>query len=86
MHYLELDRQPRVTGTATQVLGRNLEALVEAARKARDGAGDEYVSSEHLLLALAKDTRFGAGARRACGALGGAPAAGADGVPLRSQG
>jgi hypothetical protein len=104
-----IERQPRVSGTATQVLGRNLEALVDAARRARDEAGDEcvrdtrcacacacaalhvrtciasasqessltcfcallsvccsvrFVSSEHLLLALAKDTRFGSGSRR----------------------
>lgn len=83
-----IDRQPRVSGTATQVLGRNLEALVDAARKHRDAATDEcvrcavsallllafallcaaltaarrFVSSEHLLLALAKDARFGSGA------------------------
>ncbi len=36
-----IDRQPRVSGTATQVLGRNLEALVDAARKYRDAATDE---------------------------------------------
>ena len=85
-----IERQPRVSGTATQVLGRNLEALVDGARKQRDEAGDEcalapaaclvacdvlalhtdvaaapmrrFVSSEHLLLALAKDPRFGSGA------------------------
>ena len=36
-----IDRQPRVSGTATQVLGRNLEALVDNARKYRDAANDE---------------------------------------------
>ena len=36
-----IERQPRVSGTATQVLGRNLEALVDGARKFRDEAGDE---------------------------------------------
>jgi ATP-dependent Clp protease ATP-binding subunit ClpA len=39
-----IERQPRVSGTATQVLGRNLEALVDAARRARDEAGDECVT------------------------------------------
>ena len=38
-----IERQPRVSGAATQVLGRNLEALVDNARKHRDAAGDECV-------------------------------------------
>ena len=36
-----IERQPRVSGAATQVLGRNLEALVDNARKHRDAASDE---------------------------------------------
>ena len=38
-----IERQPRVSGAATQVLGRNLEALVDNARKHRDAASDECV-------------------------------------------
>ena len=54
-----IERQPRVTGTSAQVLGRNLEALVEAARSQRDKRQDEYVAVEHLLVGLAKDPHFG---------------------------
>ena len=63
------------------MLGRNLEALVDLARRKRDELGDEcvlqcapsksilsltsfppssFVSSEHLLAGLARDSRFGA--------------------------
>jgi len=52
-------QQPTVTGSTSQVLGRNLETLVEGARKLRDKMGDEFVATEHLLLALAQDRRFG---------------------------
>ncbi len=50
-----IERQPRVSGTATQVLGRNLEALVDAARRARDDAGDECAPAR---ARAAPDTRY----------------------------
>jgi ATP-dependent Clp protease ATP-binding subunit ClpA len=44
-----------------QVLGRNLESLVNRAQELRREWGDEFVSIEHMLLALVEDARFGAG-------------------------
>eukprot|EP00878_Enallax_costatus_P007086 GHUV01007425.1.p1 GENE.GHUV01007425.1~~GHUV01007425.1.p1 ORF type:complete len:644 (+),score=165.00 GHUV01007425.1:422-2353(+) len=53
-------RQPRVSGdTAQQVLGRNLEGVVNAAMNLKGKMGDQFVSVEHLVLALADDVRFG---------------------------
>eukprot|EP00879_Flechtneria_rotunda_P008426 GHRR01008827.1.p1 GENE.GHRR01008827.1~~GHRR01008827.1.p1 ORF type:complete len:841 (+),score=295.71 GHRR01008827.1:296-2818(+) len=53
-------RQPRVSGdTAQQVLGRNLESIVNAAMKLKSKMGDQFVSVEHLVLALVDDARFG---------------------------
>lgn len=42
-----------------QVLGRQLEALVDRARTLRDKWGDKFVSVEHLVLAFTQDQRFG---------------------------
>ncbi len=51
-------------GTAAPAIGRALtQALAKADEEAR-GMGDEYVSAEHLLLALAADTKVDAGAAR----------------------
>ena len=52
-------RQPKVSGGAQQVLGRHLEALVEAARQQRVSMGDDFVAVEHLVLSIARDDRFG---------------------------
>jgi len=52
-------QQPKVGGESAQVLGRQLEALVDRARKLRQSWGDEYVSVEHLVLAFVDDGRFG---------------------------
>ena len=57
-----LRKQPKVSGDSGQVLGRNLEAAVTRAEELKAGMGDAYVSVDHLLLALASDTR-------ACAAL-----------------
>jgi ATP-dependent Clp protease ATP-binding subunit ClpB len=52
----ELDRLPRVTGDAqVYVSPRLARALSAAEREARD-MGDEYISTEHLLLAMTEDT------------------------------
>jgi ATP-dependent Clp protease ATP-binding subunit ClpB len=48
-----------VSSTSSQVLGRFLEAMVETARELKTAMGDEFVAIEHLLLALARDERFG---------------------------
>ena len=57
-----LRKQPKVSGDSGQVLGRNLEAAVTKAEELKGGMGDAFVSVDHLLLALAADTR-------ACAAL-----------------
>jgi ATP-dependent Clp protease ATP-binding subunit ClpB len=58
-----LDAQPQVSGGAGDIyLGKRLKDLVEQATKQSKEFKDEYVSSEHLLLALlSKD--FGAASR-----------------------
>ena len=62
----QLDALPTVTGEATQAPAldqRTIETLNRADEEAR-GFGDEYVSSEHLLLALASDPKIDVGAAR----------------------
>jgi ATP-dependent Clp protease ATP-binding subunit ClpB len=55
-------RQPKVSGSGTSVyLGRSLDTLLDRAEALRKEMGDEYISIEHLLLAYAKDDRFGKG-------------------------
>jgi ATP-dependent Clp protease ATP-binding subunit ClpB len=60
-----LRQQPKVSGDSAQVLGRQLEALVDRARNLRLSWGDEFVSGEHILLAYVDDARFGSGLMRA---------------------
>ncbi len=61
-----LDALPTVSGQAAQA--RSLEGgAAETIRRAEEearGLGDEYVSTEHLLLALAGDPKLDAGATR----------------------
>ncbi|KAK9861322.1 hypothetical protein WJX84_009348 [Apatococcus fuscideae] len=52
-------KQPKVSGDAGQVLGRNLEGMVTRSQDFKTQWKDEFVSVEHLLLALAEDQRFG---------------------------
>src|ERR687894_930571 len=62
----QLDALPTVTGEATQAPAldqRTIETLNRADEEAR-GFGDEYVSTEHLLLALASDPQVDVGAAR----------------------
>ncbi|MBW4555945.1 MAG: ATP-dependent chaperone ClpB [Trichormus sp. ATA11-4-KO1] len=55
-------RQPKVSGSSTSVyLGRSLDTLLDRAEVYRKEFKDEYISIEHLLLAYAKDDRFGKG-------------------------
>ena len=44
---------------STQVLGRNLEALITRAQELQKGMKDEFTSVEHLVLAFPEDARFG---------------------------
>jgi ATP-dependent Clp protease ATP-binding subunit ClpB len=49
----ELQRKPKVYGTTAQVgLSRQLSRALDGAQKIADRMRDEYVSTEHLLLAL----------------------------------
>ena len=52
----ELDKLPRVTGDTQVFLSPRLSRIVSAAEKRSTELGDEYLSTEHLLLALAEDT------------------------------
>ncbi|MDB9322158.1 ATP-dependent chaperone ClpB [Nodularia spumigena CS-586/05] len=55
-----IQRQPKVSGSSTSVfLGRSLDTLLDRADVCRQDFQDEYISIEHLLLAYAKDDRFG---------------------------
>ncbi|HEU0024045.1 MAG TPA: ATP-dependent chaperone ClpB [Thermoleophilaceae bacterium] len=61
-----LDALPTVTGeaTAAPALGKELIDLLQRADEEARGMGDEYVSTEHLLLALASAAKVDAGASR----------------------
>ncbi len=61
-----LDGLPTVSGegTAAPAIGRALSQALEKADEEARGMGDEYVSAEHLLLALAADPKVDAGAAR----------------------
>src|SRR5262245_52622771 len=49
-----LDQQPQVSGAAAEpYVGRRFKTLIEDAERQSREFKDEYVSSEHLLLALA---------------------------------
>ncbi|MBN2528772.1 MAG: ATP-dependent chaperone ClpB [Deltaproteobacteria bacterium] len=53
----EFDKIPKVKGTDTFV-GAVLKNLIDAAQSIADGLKDEYVSTEHFLLAMAKGSGF----------------------------
>jgi ATP-dependent Clp protease ATP-binding subunit ClpB len=61
-----LDALPTVSGDATSApaLGSGLIELLRRGDDEARGMGDEYVSTEHLLLALASDPKLDAGASR----------------------
>jgi ATP-dependent Clp protease ATP-binding subunit ClpB len=61
-----LDALPTVSGDASSApaIGGALAGLLERADEEARGMGDEYVSTEHLLLALASDPQVDAGAAR----------------------
>jgi ATP-dependent Clp protease ATP-binding subunit ClpB len=65
----ELTRRPKVYGTATQVgASQALQRVLQAAQAEADAMKDDYVSTEHLLLALAD--KAGSGAHKLLAAAG----------------
>ncbi len=52
-------RQPRVASDGQLYLGQGLDVLLDKAETARKTLQDDYISVEHLLLALADDDRIG---------------------------
>jgi ATP-dependent Clp protease ATP-binding subunit ClpB len=65
----ELSRRPKVYGTATQVgASQALQRVLQAAQAEADAMKDDYVSTEHLLLALAD--KAGSGAHKLLAAAG----------------
>jgi len=57
----ELDRIPKVRGGSGQYLGERLRTTLERAQSEAERLKDEYVSTEHLLIALAQDRSGAAG-------------------------
>src|SRR6059036_978672 len=57
-----LEKIPQVRGGSGQYMGERLRAALERAQKQAESMKDEYVSTEHLLVAIAQD-RDGAAAR-----------------------
>ncbi len=55
-----IKRQPKISGSANGVyVGRSVDVLLDRAEVERKSFGDDFISIEHLLLAYAKDDRFG---------------------------
>ncbi|MGB3403854.1 MAG: ATP-dependent chaperone ClpB [Microcoleaceae cyanobacterium] len=55
-----INRQPKVRGSSDNVyLGRSLDTLLDRAENHRQEYSDEYISTEHLILAFMADARFG---------------------------
>jgi ATP-dependent Clp protease ATP-binding subunit ClpB len=55
-----IKRQPHVNQPSESVyLGRSLDSLLDRVENYRKEFGDEFISIEHLILAYAKDDRFG---------------------------
>jgi ATP-dependent Clp protease ATP-binding subunit ClpB len=52
-------RQPRVASDNQLYLGQGLDALLDKAETARKTLQDDFISVEHLLLALTEDDRIG---------------------------
>lgn len=52
-------RQPKVSGSSGVYWSRSVDSLLDRAEGYRKDYDDEYISIEHLLLAFAKDDRFG---------------------------
>jgi ATP-dependent Clp protease ATP-binding subunit ClpB len=63
----ELARMPKVRGGGGQYLGDRLRAALERAQREAERLKDDYVSTEHLLIAIAQE-RDGAAGRALAGA------------------
>ncbi len=50
----ELGHRPKVTGGAEPQVGKDLQRVLETSRAEADAMKDDFISTEHLLLALAK--------------------------------
>lgn len=54
---MEFDKTPKVSG-ADAYIGHSLKNVIDAAQSMADALKDEYVSTEHFLLAMTKGTKF----------------------------
>jgi ATP-dependent Clp protease ATP-binding subunit ClpB len=54
----ELERQPKVTGNVQLSASARLGRVLQQAQKEAQSLGDEYVSTEHLLLAMTEDQGY----------------------------
>jgi ATP-dependent Clp protease ATP-binding subunit ClpA len=54
----ELGRQPKVSGNVQLSATARLGRVLQQAQKEADALGDEYVSTEHLLLAMTQDQGY----------------------------
>jgi ATP-dependent Clp protease ATP-binding subunit ClpB len=54
----ELQRQPKVSGNVQIGASARLGRVLQQAQKEAQGLGDEFVSTEHLLLAMAEDQGY----------------------------
>lgn len=57
----QLEQQPKVTGGAQPQMGQGLNRVMQAAFDEAEAMQDEYVSTEHLLLAMAQEERDASG-------------------------
>ncbi len=58
----ELDKLPKILGRETNLyVSSNLKTILEAAKKEASHLKDEYISTEHLFLALLEETSSSAG-------------------------
>jgi ATP-dependent Clp protease ATP-binding subunit ClpB len=64
----ELARFPRVEGDVQTGVSRRLQKILREAKQQAEALQDEYLSTEHLLLAMAKDADGAGGLLRAAGA------------------
>ena len=54
----ELERQPKVSGNVQVGASARLGRVLQSAQKEAEALGDEYVSTEHLLLAMTADNGY----------------------------
>jgi len=64
----ELQRQPKVTGNVQLSASARLGRALQQAQKEAQSLGDEYVSTEHLLLAMTEDQGYTGQALKRLGA------------------